>query len=162
VEEWEKPLMPPRVIEGLAELKSLVGQQVGLGEWFVVEQSLINAFAEVTKDRQWIHLDTARAKVESPYGTTIAHGFLTLSMLSHLHSQAVQVKGDFTRAINYGFNRVRFPAPVLAGSRIRARSTLQGVEEIADGIQVTWNIAVEIDGNPKPAIVAEWLARLYR
>ncbi len=107
--------MPPRVIEGLVELKSLVGQQVGLGDWFVVDQPLIDAFAEVTKDRQWIHLDAARAKAESPYGTTIAHGFLTLSLLSHLHSQAVQVHGDFTRAINYGFNRVRFPAPVLAG-----------------------------------------------
>ncbi len=154
--------MPPRVIEGFAELKSLVGQQVGLGDWFVVGQPLIDAFAEVTQDRQWIHLDTARAQAESPYGTTIAHGFLTLSLLSHLHAQAVQVKGDFTRAINYGFNRVRFPAPVLAGSRIRVRSTLQAVEEIADGVQVTWNIAAEIEGNAKPAVAAEWLARLYR
>jgi acyl dehydratase len=154
--------MPPRVIEGSAELKSLVGQQVGLSDWFVVEQPLINAFADVTMDRQWIHLDSARAKAESPYGTTIAHGFLTLSLLSHLHAQAVQVQGEFNRAINYGFNRVRFPAAVLAGSRIRVRSTLQAVEEIADGVQVTWNIAVEIDGNSKPAVAAEWLVRLYR
>ncbi len=154
--------MPPRVIESLAELKGLIGLQVGLGDWFEVEQSLIDAFAEVTKDRQWIHLDVARAKAESPYGITIAHGFLTLSLLSYLHAQAVQVKGDFTRAINYGFNRVRFPAPVLAGSRIRVRSILQSVEEVADGVQVTWNIAVEIEGNAKPAVAAEWLARLYR
>ncbi|HEV8059766.1 MAG TPA: MaoC family dehydratase [Gemmataceae bacterium] len=154
--------MPLRIIDGLAELKSLVGQQVGLGDWFEVEQSLIDAFAEVTKDRQWIHLDVARAKAESPYGITIAHGFLTLSLLSHLHAHAVQVHGDFTRAINYGFNRVRFPAPVLAGSRIRVRSTLQALEEITGGVQVTWNITVEIEGNAKPAVAAEWLARLYR
>ena len=154
--------MPPRIIEGFAELKSLVGQQVGLSDWFAVDQPTIDAFADVTKDRQWIHLDAARAKTESPYGATIAHGFLTLSLLSHLHAQAVQLKGEFSRAINYGFNRVRFPAPVLVGSRIRARSTLQAVEEIADGIQVTWNIAVEIDGNAKPAVAAEWLVRFYR
>lgn len=154
--------MPPRVINGLVELRELIGKEVGLGEWFTVDQSLINAFADVTKDRQWIHLDTARAKLESPYKTTIAHGFLTLSLMSHLQAQALQVKGDFTRAINYGFNRVRFPAPVLNGSRIRIHSTLQALEELADGVQVTWNIVVEIEGNSKPAVAAEWLARLYR
>jgi acyl dehydratase len=154
--------MAARVINGLAELKELVGTEVGLGEWFTVDQALINSFADVTRDRQWIHLDTDRAKLESPYKTTIAHGFLTLSLMSHLHSQGVQVKGDFTRAINYGFNRVRFPAPVPAGSRIRIRSTLQDLEEIAGGVQITWNITVEIEGNPKPAVAAEWLARLYR
>ena len=154
--------MPPRIIEGYSELKSLVSQQVGQSDWLTVDQSTIDAFADVTKDRQWIHLDATRARAESPYGTTIAHGFLTLSLLSHLHAHGVQIKGEFTRAINYGFNRVRFPAPVLVGSRIRVRSTLLAVEEIADGIQVTWNIAVEIDGNPKPAVAAEWLVRLYR
>jgi acyl dehydratase len=154
--------MPARVINGLAELKELVGKEVGAGEWFTVDQALINSFADVTCDRQWIHLDSARAQLESPYKTTIAHGFLTMSLMSHLHALAVQVKGDFTRAINYGFNRVRFPAPVLEGSRIRIHSTLQELEEITGGIQITWNITVEIEGNSKPAVAAEWLARLYR
>jgi acyl dehydratase len=154
--------MSPRIVEGSTELKSLVGQKVGISDWLVVDQPLIDAFADVTKDRQWIHLDAVRAKAESPYGTTIAHGFLTLSLLSILHGQAVQVKGEFTRAINYGFNRVRFPAAVLVGSRIRALSTLQEVEEIAEGVQLTWNIAIEIEGNAKPAVAAEWLVRLYR
>jgi acyl dehydratase len=154
--------MAARMINGLAELEDLVGREVGLGEWFTVDQALINAFADVTRDRQWIHLDTDRAKVESPYKTTIAHGFLTLSLMSHLHAQAVQIKGEFTRAINYGFNRVRFPAPVLEGSKIRIRSTLQDLEEIDGGIQITWNMTVEIEGTAKPAVAAEWLARLYR
>src|SRR5438132_10785769 len=112
-----------RVIEGIVELKSLVGQQVGASDWFTVTQEQIDAFAQVTGDRQWIHVDAERARTESPFGTTIAHGFLTLSLLSHLHAQAVQLNGDFKMAINYGLNRVRYPSPVPAGSRIRAQST---------------------------------------
>jgi acyl dehydratase len=154
--------MPPRIIEGQNELKSLVGQHVGSSDWLTVDQQLIDAFAEVTKDRQWIHLDVERAKTESPYGATIAHGFLTLSLLSHLQSQAVQVKGDHTRAINYGFNKVRFPAPVRAGSRIRINTTLKALEEIEGGIQATWDVSVEIEGGAKPAAAAEWLSRFYR
>ena len=153
--------MPPRIIESLAELRDLVGQEVGVSDWLVVSQSLIDAFADVTRDRQWIHLDVERAKTESPYGTTIAHGFLTLALLTHLHSQAVQVRGDFQRAINYGLNRVRFPAPVRAGSRIRARSTLEALEDLPQGIQLTWLVTVEADGEAKPALVAEWIGRLY-
>lgn len=154
--------MPPRVIEGVSELKSLVGQEVGVGDWFEVTQALINAFADVTQDRQWIHIDPVRAKAESPYGVTIAHGFLTLSLLTHLHQQAVQVRGDFSRGINYGLNRVRFTAAVPAGSRVRARSTLGALEEITGGLQATWTISVEIEGQSKPALVAEWLTRMYR
>jgi acyl dehydratase len=153
--------MPPRIIESLADLRSLVGQEVGVSDWFVVSQALIDAFADVSRDRQWIHLDVERAKTESPYGTTIAHGFLTLSLLTHLHSQAVQVRGGFHRAINYGLNRVRFPAPVRAGHRIRARSTLEALEDLPQGIQLTWLVAVEVDGEAKPALVAEWIGRLY-
>jgi acyl dehydratase len=148
-----------RVIEGVAELKSLVGQQVGISDWFSATQEHINAFAEVTGDRQWIHVDTERARSESPFGTTIAHGFLTLSLLSHLHAQAVQVRGDFKMAINYGLNRVRFPSPVPAGSRVRAHSTLQSVEEVPGGLQVVWVVTIEIEGNSKPALVAEWVIR---
>src|SRR5262249_7266885 len=122
--------MPPRIIESVADLTHLVGQEVGISEWFPVTQELIAAFADVTRDRQWIQLEVERAQAESPYGTTIAHGFLTLALLTHLHQQAVQVRGDFSRAINCGLNRVRFPAPVPAGARIRAHSTLQAMEEI--------------------------------
>jgi acyl dehydratase len=150
-----------RVIEGIAELKSLVGQQVGISDWFTVTQEQINAFAEVTGDRQWIHVDAERARTESPFGTTIAHGFLTLALLSHLHGQAVQVRGDFKMAINYGLNRVRYPAPVPSGSRIRTQSTLQSIEDVPGGIQVVWLVTVEMEGSAKPALVAEWLIRFY-
>jgi acyl dehydratase len=150
-----------RVIEGIGELKSLVGQQVGTSDWLTVSQEQIRAFAEVTGDRQWIHVDTERARAESPIGTTIAHGFLTLSLLSRLHAQAVQVRGDFKMAINYGLNRVRYPSPVPAGSRIRAHSTLQSVDEIPGGIQALWLVTVEMEGHPKPALVAEWIVRFY-
>lgn len=153
--------MAARVVEGLAELRGLVGQEVGVGDWFTISQGMIDAFAEITQDRQWIHLDAMRARAESPYGTTIAHGFLTLALLTHLHRQAVDLRGDFQRAINYGLNRVRFPAPVPAGARIRARSTLQTVDDIAGGVQLTWLITVECEGGTKPALVAEWLGRLY-
>jgi acyl dehydratase len=154
--------MSPRVIADIAELRSLVGQEVGVSDWFEVSQSLIDAFADLTCDPQWIHVDPERARSESPYGTTIAHGFLTLSLLSNLHRQLVEIRGDFTRAINYGFNRVRFPAAVPAGARIRAHSTLQTVEDIEGGVQCTWDVSVEIEGQPKPALVAQWLGRLYR
>jgi acyl dehydratase len=153
--------MPPRVIDSIAELTTLVGQEVGVGDWFTVTQTMIAAFADVTQDRQWIHLDTERAKSESPYGTTIAHGFLTLSLLSHLHRQAVQLRAEHKMVINYGLNRVRFPAPVPASSRIRAHSMLQSVEEVPGGFQTAWAITVEVEGQSKPALVAEWLVRFY-
>jgi acyl dehydratase len=154
--------MLPRVIDGIGELRGVVGQEIGVSDWFEISQALINAFAELTGDRQWIHVDQDRAKAESPYGTTVAHGFLTLSLVSQLHSQIVRIQGDHTRAINYGFNRVRFPAAVPAGARIRVRSTLEAVEEIPGGAQLTWAVTVEIEGQPKPALVAQWLVRLYR
>jgi acyl dehydratase len=154
--------MPTRVINEIAELKRLIGQEVGLSDWIVISQALIDAFADVTQDRQWIHCDVVRATAESPVGGTIAHGFLTLALLTPLKMQAVKIEGDFKMSLNYGFNRVRFPAPVPAGARIRLRSTLASVEDIAGGVQVTWSITVEIEGQPKPALVAEWLGRLYR
>lgn len=154
--------MSPRVIESLAELQQLAGTEVGVSEWCAVPQSLIDAFAELTHDPQWIHVDPKRAERESPYGTTVAHGFLTLSLLSHLHRQIVQIRGDYSRSINYGFNRLRFPAAVPAGARIRVRSKLQAVKEIVGGVECIWDVAVEIDGQEKPALVAEWLGRLYR
>jgi acyl dehydratase len=153
--------MPGRVIEEIAELKAFVGQEVGTSAWFEVTQALIDGFAGLTRDQQWIHVDSARARAESPYGTTIAHGFLTVSLLSHLHAQAVEIRAPFARRINYGFNRLRFPAAVPAGTRIRARSTLQAIEEISGGIQLTWHVVLEIEGESRPALAAEWLVRFY-
>ena len=113
--------MPVREITSLEELRSLIGQEVNVGDWFEVTQDRINQFAEATGDHQWIHIDQQRARVESPYGTTIAHGFLTLSLLSYLMSQTVRVKIPIKMGINYGLNKVRFPSPVPSGSRVRAR-----------------------------------------
>jgi acyl dehydratase len=152
--------MSQRVID-VAELRGLVGSEVDVSDWFTVTQERIDAFAAVTEDRQWIHCDVERARAESPYGTTIAHGYLTLSLLPHLLSQAVRVRGPFSRVINYGLNRVRFPAAVPAGGRIRARCTLQAAEDIPGGVQVTWAVTVECEGQPKPVMVAESLARFY-
>jgi acyl dehydratase len=147
----------PRRIEGLAELRALAGQEVATSDWFTVTQDLIDRFAELTDDLQWIHIDQPRARAESPYGTTIAHGFLTLSLLSRLSREAIDIRGDFRMRINYGFNRVRFVSPVPSGSRIRARFTVQDVT----GNQVTWLVTVDIEGSEKPALVAEWLGRFY-
>ena len=154
--------MPPRAINGIEELKSLVGQTVGTSDWLEISQSRIDGFAEVTEDRQWIHIDTARAKTDSPFGTTIAHGFLTLSLISHLASQTVHVQGDFKMGINYGLNRLRFPAPVPSGSRVRASFVLNSVENIEGGIQITWGVTVEVEGAKKPSLAAEWLVRYYK
>ena len=146
----------------LEQLRTLAGQEVGATGWLVVDQRMIDAFAEATGDRQWIHVDRERAKTESKYGRTIAHGFLTLSLLSRLSNEAVEVRGDFGMRINYGLNRVRFPAPVPEGSRIRARLALQELRDVEGGHQITWLVTVDVEGSDKPALVAEWLIRLYR
>ena len=146
----------------IEELRTLTNQEVGVSDWVLVDQARIDGFADVTGDHQWIHQDVARAQVESPYGSTIAHGFLTLSLLSQLSRTAVEIGGDFKMRINYGLNRVRFPAPFLSSSRIRARFTLASVEEIAEGYQVVWTVLVEAERAAKPAVYAEWVVRLYR
>ena len=153
--------MSKRVINGVEELKTLIGQEVAASDWLEVTQSRINDFADVTEDHQWIHIDVDRAKTDSPFHSTIAHGFLTLSMLPHLAAQAFKVEGDFKMGINYGLNRLRFVSPVPAGSRVRARFTLQQVEDVAGGVQLTWSVTCEIEGGAKPALVAEWLVRYY-
>jgi acyl dehydratase len=153
--------MAARTIGSIEELKGLVGQEVGVTDWFEVTQSRISSFAEATEDRQWIHIDAGRARTESPYKNTIAHGFLTLSLISHLAKQAVQIGGSFKMGINYGLNRVRFPAPVPSGSRIRGRYGLKSLEEIDGGVQITWDVTVEVEGAQKPSLVAEWLVRQY-
>ena len=153
--------MSQRVIEGIEELKSLIGEEVGASDWFEVTQSRINDFADATEDHQWIHIDVERAKTDSQFGSTIAHGFLTLSLLPHFAAQAFSVRGDFKMGINYGLNRLRFISPVKSGSRVRARFTLQAVEDVAGGAQITWAVTVESEGGAKPALAAEWLVRYY-
>ena len=154
--------MAPVVITDLNELKNFVGREIGLTDWLPVTQDRIQQFADATEDRQWIHLDTERAKRESPYGTTIAHGFLTLSLISYLMKQAVQIQGGLRMAVNYGLNRVRFPAPVPAGSKIRGRFTLAALQELPKGIEAVFSVTVESEGKEKPCCVAEWIVRYYR
>ena len=141
------------------ELPKFVGQEIGVSGWLEVTQQRINQFAEATGDHQWIHVDPARAQ-ESPMGGTIAHGFLTLSLLSILAHEAIHLEGDFAHRLNYGLNRVRFTAPVKSGARIRGRFTLQSVTDVAGGFQITYAAAVEIEGSLKPALVAEWVVRV--
>lgn len=150
-----------RSIESMKELKKMAGQEVGVSEWLEVSQQVIDQFAEVTGDPQWIHTDPERAKSESPFGGTIAHGFLTLSLLPQLRAQAFEIRVPSRMSINYGLNRLRFPAPVPAGSRIRARFSLQSIEEFDWGSQFVWKVLVEREGSEKPALVAEWIGRSY-
>ncbi len=152
--------MPVHEIESVARLVEQVGQEVAVSEWLEVTQERINQFAEATEDRQWIHIDPERAVRESPFKVTIAHGFLTLSLLSELAKRAMSVDG-VRMGINYGLNRVRFISPVPAGARIRGRFTLTGVEMIQGGAQATWNVTVEREAADKPCCVAEWLVRYY-
>jgi acyl dehydratase len=151
-----------RIFENVEELRPLMGQEAAVGEWFTIDQARIDGFADVTGDHQWIHQDVERAKTESPYGGTIAHGFLTLSLLSCLSHLCFEIRGDFKMRINYGLNRVRFPAPVPAGARIRPRFILQSLEDIEEGFQLVWAVTVEAEGARKPALYAEWVVRLYR
>jgi len=143
-----------------AALEAAVGTEVGPTEWFTINQNRINGFADVTEDHQWIHIDPERAAA-GPFGKTIAHGFLTLSLLSHLVSELRRVEGA-RMGINYGLNKVRFPAPVPVGSRIRARASTVSAEPTGDGaVQVVTRVTVEVEGNPKPACVADWVSRFY-
>lgn len=147
-------------IENIIKLKDLVGREVAVSDWLEVSQSRINQFAEATGDNQWIHVDAERARSESPYKQTIAHGFLTVSLLSELGKSAMEI-GGVRMGINYGLNRVRFVAPVFADSKIRGRFTLAELEEINGGSQATWSVAVERENGEKPCCIAEWLVRYY-
>ena len=153
--------MPVTEIESVARLREHLGQEVAVSEWLEVTQERINQFAEATEDRQWIHVDPERAARESPFKTTIAHGFLTLSLLSRLAMQTMSV-GRVRMGINYGLNRVRFPAPVPVGSRVRATFELLSVEDIeGDGVQVVTKVTIEREGGGKPVCVAETVSRSY-
>jgi acyl dehydratase len=142
------------------ELGEHVGREAAVSDWLEVSQERITQFAEATEDRQWIHTDPERAARESPFRQTIAHGFLTLSLLSELAKRALSV-GGLRMGINYGLNRVRFVAPVPAGSRLRGRFKLAALEEFKGGAQATWEVTVEREGGAKPCCVAEWLVRYY-
>jgi acyl dehydratase len=156
--------MSEAAARALEHFKADVGNDEGTGEWFQVTQDQIDQFADVTHDHQFIHVDPERAK-ETPFGTTIAHGFLTLSMLTHLANGASSAPADPARyegvlmGINYGFNRVRFVSPVKVGSRIRARAVTANAELKGSAVEVTRNFTVEIEGEEKPALVAEWVTR---
>jgi acyl dehydratase len=144
----------------ITRLQARVGEEIGVSPWLEVAQARIDQFAAASVDPQWIHIDPERARRESPYGGTIAHGFLTLSLLSHLLESTLDVS-RMKMGVNYGLNRVRFTDAVPAGSRIRARFVLNGYEEIKGGSQLTWGVTVEREGSAKPACVAEWVTRQY-
>ncbi len=142
------------------DLPDLVGQDLGHSPWLTVDQERIDTFADATGDHQWIHVDPERAR-QGPFGTTIAHGYLTLSLLLPLFSNLLEVEG-VTSKINYGLNRVRFPAPLPAGSKIRLGATLADLTEINGGVQLTVDATIEVDGGQKPACVAQCVLRFYR
>ncbi len=142
------------------ELRALIGREF-LSSWRIVTQDAIEQFAAVTGDRQWIHLDADLARRESPYGATVAHGFLSLSLITVLLQDAIGDSAGGGMAINYGLNKVRFPSPLRSGSRVRGRCTLQQLAPIDGGVQATWQVLVECDGAAKPCCAAEWLINYY-
>lgn len=143
----------------LEDLKALEGTELGVSDWLTIDQDRINKFAEATDDQQWIHVDPTRA-AEGPFGTTIAHGYLTLSLIPALSSAALPVKG-VEMALNYGLNRVRFITPVPCGGRVRARRKLLEATPVTGGVQIAVEVTIELEGAQKPACVAETLARFY-
>jgi acyl dehydratase len=142
------------------ELRARAGQEIGASDWLAVTQDRIDAFAAATGDHQWIHVDVERARRETPFGTTIAHGFLTLSLISALMRDTIAIEG-LRMTINYGLNRVRFVSPLPAGTRVRALIALGNVADTPDSVQATWNVIVEREGGDKPCVVAEWIVRYY-
>jgi acyl dehydratase len=153
--------MPPFEIETLQSLKQWEGREFPATEWFVVAQDRIQKFADATNDHQWIHLDPQRAMRESPFDSCVAHGFLTLSLLSYLLRQAFKIRTGIAMSINYGLNKVRFPSPVLSGSAIRARVRVLSVKGLPEVVDATFLVHIEAQGCPKPCCVAEWLVRYY-
>ncbi|MDA0359758.1 MAG: MaoC family dehydratase [Proteobacteria bacterium] len=143
-----------------AELKNYVGDDLALSDWVCVTQDMIDLFAQSTGDHQWIHVDVERASRDTPFKSTIAHGFLTLSLLSKFLNDTIDL-GVSKMGINYGLNRVRFTAPVKSDSMVRARFNLKQVVSIDDGVQLEWEVTVEAQNEVKPVLVAEWLTRRY-
>jgi len=145
----------------IQQLHSLIGKEIAVSDWTVITQERIDLFAGATGDRQWIHVDAVRAAQESPFKTTIAHGFLILSLLVQLLSESLKI-ANVRMAVNYGLNKLRFTEAVPVGTRVRARFELHGLENASDGgVQVSWNVTMEHEGSVKPCLVAEWLIRYY-
>jgi acyl dehydratase len=154
--------MPPLTISSIDELQGLIGKPIGPSDWVEVTQEDINKFAEVSRDDQWIHVDVERAEKESPFGTTVAHGNLTLSLIDGLRGKLIDQKG-VVMGINYGWNKVRFPAPVPAGSKVRGTAEIVSVDELGDGwVQVATKFTLEREGGEKPVCVAESVGRALR
>ncbi len=151
----------PKTTLPMNDLAQWVGREVAVSDWLEITQDRIDKFAEAAGDHQWIHVDRERAARESGFGRTIAHGFLTLSVLSQLRGDSIAVEGQ-RMGINYGLNRLRFTSPVPSGTRVRAKFVLAALDPIEGGVQTTWNVTVECEGADKPALVAEWLTRHYR
>ena len=151
--------MAIKTFENCKELHDWVGKEVAVTDWLIVTQQRIDDFAKASDDYQWIHVDSERA-AKSSFGSTIAHGFLTMSLLSRFIYEATEIK-SVRMGINYGLNRLRFVSPVKVNSEIRARFTLASVEDLKDGVQTIWNVTVEIKGSEKPALIAEWVTRRH-
>jgi acyl dehydratase len=151
--------MAPRIINGIDELRSLVGEHIGYSDWLEITQERVNSFAEATGDHQWIHVDVERAK-QGPFGGPIAHGYLTLSLGPMLGGDVWNVSG-VAMGVNYGIDKLRFPAPVPVGSKLRLGAKLLDVTDIAGGVQVKMEYTFEVDGASKPSCVAECLFRMY-
>jgi acyl dehydratase len=152
----------PLIFESLGALKDFVGREIAVTDWLTITQERIKLFAEATEDRQWIHLDRERAERDSPFKTTIAHGFLTISLIPHMMQQAMKIRDGLRMAVNYGLNRVRFMSPVRSEARIRARIVLLSLKEIAqDAVEVVYTVTIECEGSEKPCCVAESIVRYY-
>ena len=148
-------------IETPHALREWIGREIAVTQWLSVSQDHIQSFADVTEDHQWIHLNRERARRESPFGTTIAHGFLTLSLLSRFLKEAIHIRSGVRMSINYGLNRVRFPASVRADAKIRAHFTLQSLKELPDSLEAAFIAKLESEESDKPCCVAEWVIRYY-
>ena len=152
--------MAQTTADGIEGVQGLVGQHLGYSDWVTITQEQVNQFADATGDHQWIHVDPERAAKESPFGGPIAHGYLTLSLLPMLVPQIVEITG-FRMGVNYGTEKVRFPSPVPVGSRVRAGATLDSATPIDGGVQVDVTVTIEVEGQPKPAMVATTVSRRY-
>ena len=152
--------MAPRILNGSTELKAAIGEHLGYSDWMEITQERVNQFAEATGDHQWIHIDVERAKQESPFGGPIAHGYLTLSLAPVLLPQVVIATG-FSMGVNYGCNKVRFMSPVPVGAKLRMSATVLTVDDIAGGVQTTYQLTFETEGSAKPSCVAEVIFRAY-
>jgi acyl dehydratase len=153
--------MKPLVFENFSEFKLMTDKQLPTGSWYTISQQMINDFANATLDKQWIHIDEKRAAKESPFKSTVAHGFMSVSMISKLLEESFSIK-SVKMGLNYGLNKVRFPNPVLVNSELRMHTTVQEIEDLANnGIKVTFSCTIEIKGQKKPACVAEFLAALF-